>query len=195
MMRFFSYNRIFLQVHTSITWRNLSSEGGWVACKIRQMCWVSSSDTSSRSPTIIRSSNWAFAPGDNSSTGGSKLRGTSGLFRGCFLGVLEPFRQETSCMTIKERDQNKKRWHTLYNSYLKMEAIPSKRKKKEHKKTKKNPQKIIDTALYTRHPNCTVTLLYLLTETISSTSSRGNKNSSSLALWLLTPVVQFYPNA
>lgn len=173
----FSCTRLLLQDHTSITWRNLSSEGGWVACKIRQMCWVSSSDTSSRSPTIIKSSNWAFAPGDSSNTGGSKLRGTSGLFRGCFLGVLEPFRQETSCKKSKQ----KKKLHTLHNSYLKMEAIPSKRKR--NTKTK-----IMDTALDTSHPNCNAILL-LLIESISSTTSRGNKSSSSLALWLLIPVV------
>lgn len=78
---------------TSMMWRNLSSEGGWVACRIRQMCWVSSRDTSRRSPIIMRSSSCDLAPGDSSRTGGSKLRGTSGLLRGCFLGVLEPFRE------------------------------------------------------------------------------------------------------
>lgn len=52
------------------------------------MCWVSSRETSSRSPNIIRSSSCAFACGDSSSTGGSRLRGTSGVFLGCFLGVL-----------------------------------------------------------------------------------------------------------
>lgn len=52
------------------------------------MCWVSSRETSSRSPNIISSSSWAFACGDSSSTGGSRLRGTRGVFLGCFLGVL-----------------------------------------------------------------------------------------------------------
>ena len=123
----FSVPEYFFKFHTSMTWRNLSSEGGWVACKIRQMCWVSSSDTSSRSPTIIRSSSWAFAPGESSNTGGSKLRGTSGLFRGCFLGVLEPFRQEASYIRIQGRDQNKKKWHTFYNNNLRRETTPSKK--------------------------------------------------------------------
>lgn len=52
------------------------------------MCWVSSRETSSRSPNIISSSSWAFACGDSSSTGGSRLRGTRGVFLGCFFGVL-----------------------------------------------------------------------------------------------------------
>lgn len=124
---FFSIPEYFFNFHTSMIWRNLSSEGGWVACKIRQMCWVSSSDTSSRSPIIIRSSNWAFAPGDSSNTGGSKLRGTSGLFRGCFLGVLEPFRQEVSCIRTKGRDQNQRKLHIFYKSNLRREAIASKK--------------------------------------------------------------------
>lgn len=89
--------------------KNLSSEGGCVACKIRHMCWVSSRDTSRRSPTIISSSSWALAPGDNSNTGGSKLRGTKGLFRGCFLGVLEPFQgnvRQNKKMQTTEKNHN-----------------------------------------------------------------------------------------
>lgn len=65
-----------------------------MACKIRQMCWVSSRDTSKISPIIIRSSSCDLAPEESSSTGGSKLRGTKGLLRGCFLGVLEPFKKK-----------------------------------------------------------------------------------------------------
>lgn len=90
------YATLFLHIYTSKMWRNRSSQGGCVACKIRQICWVSSKDTSSRSPIIIRSSSWDLAPGDSSSTGGSKLRGTKGLFRGCFLGVLGPFKQKAN---------------------------------------------------------------------------------------------------
>ncbi|TNN71885.1 hypothetical protein EYF80_017892 [Liparis tanakae] len=67
-----------------MTCRNLSSEGGCVACRILQMCWVSSRDTSSRSPSIISSSSWAFACGDSSSTGGSRLRGLGGRGVGVF---------------------------------------------------------------------------------------------------------------
>ncbi len=71
---------------TSMTCRNLSSEGGCVACRILQMCCVSSRDTSSRSPSIISSSSRALAAGESSSTGGSRLRGTSGVFLGCLRG-------------------------------------------------------------------------------------------------------------
>ena len=100
--------------------KNLSSEGGCVACRIRHMCCVSSRDTSRRSPTIMSSSNWAFAPGDNSNTGGSKLRGTKGLFRGCFLGVLEPFPKDI----MKQSKEVKMVYKCLQSKCLEISLFP-----------------------------------------------------------------------
>lgn len=42
----------------------------------------------------MSSSSWHLAPGDSSKTGGSRLRGTRGVFRGCFLGVPEALKKE-----------------------------------------------------------------------------------------------------
>jgi hypothetical protein len=67
----------------------------------------------------MSSSNWAFAPGDNSNTGGSKLLGTKGLFRGCFLGVLEPFPQD-----IKKQSRELKVVYTYYDSKCLERNVP-----------------------------------------------------------------------
>ena len=66
-----------------VTWNSmsLSGSGGWQACRMRQMCCVSSRETSSKSPSIMSCSSCSMAVDDSSSTGASTWRGTSGDLR------------------------------------------------------------------------------------------------------------------
>lgn len=75
--------------HTSKS-GNFSSWRGFVAWRILHICWVSSRETSSRSPSIISSSSWARAISLRASTGCSSCRGTNGVLRTCFLHPPNP---------------------------------------------------------------------------------------------------------
>ena len=69
---------------------NFSSWRGLVAWRILHICWVSSRDTSRRSPSIISSSSWDRAMSLRASTGCSSCRGTNGVLRTCFLHPPNP---------------------------------------------------------------------------------------------------------
>lgn len=67
--------------------RSLPSPLGWQAWRILQMCWVSSRETSNRSPSIISSSSCFLAVSESSKTGASRPDlATNGDFLWCFLG-------------------------------------------------------------------------------------------------------------